>query len=121
MLALYCLIVKICGIMAEKKVKTVKMGNQKKDVANLEQQRKLSYEELEKVAGQLNDKCRRLYNQLMEAQQVIAGVNEIGMLLEVISKSEYFSGEFVDRCGKKIESLVTKLLDAEEGVKTEEK
>ena len=46
------------------------------------------------------------------AQNTIAQVNEIGMLLDILGKSEHFTEKFVNRCSNKIEELITKVLDA---------
>ena len=91
----------------DKKSKEVKMDAGK-------QNQKLSYEQLEKVANDLNNNCNMLYRQLQQAQNTIAEFNEIGMLLDVIKQAEQFSPEFIDRCAKKIEELITKALDESE-------
>lgn len=75
---------------------------------------KLTYEQLEQVASNLNDKCRQLYKQLQDAQAVIAEFNEIGMLLAILDKSENFEIPFVERCAKKVQDIITKALDASE-------
>ena len=93
----------------EKKSKEVKMS-----AANGSDQKKVSYEQLEQIAGNLNNRCNMLYQQLQQAQNTIAEFNEIGMLLDVIKQAEQFSPEFIDRCAKKIEELITKALDESE-------
>ena len=92
----------------EKKSEEVKM----KDAKQGEQ--KLTYEQLEQVAVQLRGANNDLYKRLQNAQQAIAEFNEIGMLLDILGKSEYFSDAFVSRCASKIEEIVTKALDASE-------
>lgn len=89
--------------MEEKKSKTVKM--------EAKTQEKLSYEQLEQVAGNLNMQCRQLQNSLREAQQVIASFNMLEMLLSIIEKGEYFESSFVDKCVEKIQSGVTLMLE----------
>ena len=91
----------------DKKSKEVKMDEGK-------QNQKLSYEQLEKVANDLNNNCNMLYRQLQQAQNTIAEFNEIGMLLDVIKQAEQFNSEFIDRCANKIEELITKALDESE-------
>ena len=91
----------------DKKSKEVKMTDGK-------QNQKLTYEQLEKVANDLNNNCNMLYRQLQQAQNTIAEFNEIGLLLDVIKQAEQFSPEFIDRCAKKIEELITKALDESE-------
>ena len=78
------------------------------------QNEKLTYEQLEQVAGNLNQRCNMLYQQLQQAQNTIAEFNEIGMLLDVIKQAEQFNPNFIDRCAKKIEELITKALDESE-------
>ena len=82
-------------------------------------QQKLSYEQLEQVAGNLNQQCRQMQSHIQTLQAAIAEFNEIGMLLDVLGKSEHFNEAFVTRCSNKIEELITKAMDASE--KQEEK
>ena len=89
------------------KSKTINMKTQGKKEEN-----KLTYEQLEQVAGNLNAQCQQLHSQLRSAQNTIAQVNEIGMLLDILGKSEHFTEKFVTRCSAKIEELITKVLDA---------
>ena len=92
--------------MANEKSKEIKMDAQKG-----QKNEKLSYEQLEQVANNLNRQCQQFYNQLQEANRIISGFNEIDMLLSILSKSEHFSEEFVTRCSAKIEEIVTEALD----------
>ena len=82
---------------------------------------KLTYEQLEQVAGNLNQQCNKLYQQLREAQGIISNFNEIEMLLAIIGKAEYFESTFIDRCTKEIQKVVTAALDASEKQEEEEK
>ena len=95
--------------MGEKR-KTIDMKAQGKE----EENKKLTYEQLEQVAGNLNAQCQQLHSQLRSAQNTIAQVNEIGMLLDILGKSEHFTEKFVNRCSAKIEEMITKVLDASE-------
>ena len=92
----------------EKKSKTVSMNE-----ANKENE-KLSYEQLEQVANNLNRQCQQLHAQLRSAQAAIAEFNEISMLLDILGKGEHFTEQFVNRCSSKIEEIVTKALNASE-------
>ena len=93
----------------DKKSKTVNInGNAGK------QPEKMSYEQLEQIAGNLNQQCRILQQQLTQAQNVIAEFNEIGMLLDILKQAEQFTPQFVERCANKIEELITKALDVSE-------
>ena len=100
--------------MANEKSKSVKMNAPKGNVENPGQQEKLSYEQLEQIAGNLNQQCRQMQQVIKNQQQAIAEFNEIGVLLDVLDKSEHFSEKFVTRCSNKIEELITKALDASE-------
>jgi hypothetical protein len=91
------------------KSKEVKMN-----VSSKEEQKKLTYEQLEQVAGNLQRQCQQMYDQLREAQNVINNFNEVEMLLYILDKSEYFKAEFTDRCAAKIQEVITKALDASE-------
>ena len=113
---------KICGIMANEKSKTVKMDAQKKgNVENAGQQAKYSYEQLEQIAANLSQQCKQMQQVINNQQQVIAEFNEIGMLLDVLGKSEHFNDKFVTRCANKIEELITKAMDASEKQDEEKK
>ena len=54
-------------------------------------------------------------------QNAIAEFNEIGMLLDVLGKSEHFNEKFITRCSNKIEELITKAMDASEKQEEEKK
>lgn len=88
----------------EEKSKTVKMEPAKG-------QEKLSYEQLEQVAGNLNKQCQQLYNQLREAQAIIDNFNEVEMLLSILGKSEHFDSAFTERCANEIQEIITRALD----------
>jgi ABC-type transporter Mla subunit MlaD len=93
----------------EKSMVDPQKGNEKTG-----QQEKLSYEQLEQIANSLNQQCRQMQEHIRNLQNVIAEFNEIGMLLDVLDKSEHFSESFVTRCSNKIEELITKAMDASE-------
>jgi hypothetical protein len=93
------------GIMSEKS-KTVKMDAQNNE--------KLSYEQLEQLANNLNRQCQQFYSQLQEANKIISEFNEVGMLLSILEKSEHFNEDFVTRCSNKVEEIITKALDSAE-------
>jgi hypothetical protein len=92
-----------------KKSKVVEMEPKTNDSVN-----KLSYEELENAAAYLNEECRKQKAQLIEARNIINGFNEVGLLLSILGKDTFFNDSFVERCAKKIESIVTTALDKEE-------
>lgn len=80
---------------------------------------KLTYEQLEQVANNLNNQCKQMYDKLMEAQKIIADFNEIGMLLSIIEVGENFDSEFINRCSLKIQETVSKLLDKADKLESE--
>ena len=108
--------------MAFEKSKSVKKDAQsKKSTVENPGQEKFSYEQLEQIAGNLNQQCRQQQQIINNQQQVIAEFNEIGMLLDVLGKSEHFNEKFVTRCANKIEELITKAMDASEKQVAEKK
>ena len=107
--------------MASEKSKDVKMNVQKKSNVENPGQEKLSYEQLEQIAGNLNQQCRQMQKVINNQQQAIAEFNEIGMLLDILGKSEHFTEKFVTRCSSKIEELITKALDASDKQEEEPK
>ena len=100
----------------EKKSKVVSMTPESEKKTS----EKLSYEQLEQVAGNLNIQCRQLQNSLREAQSVIAGFNVVELLLSIIEKGEYFDQAFINRCVAKIQDGVTTMLDNTEESNKEE-
>lgn len=81
--------------------------------------KRFSYEELEKLCSQLRGSNAELFNRLQNAEAVIAEFNEVGMLLSVLERSEFFKDAFVTRCSSKIQEIITNALNASE--KKEEK
>lgn len=98
----------------EKRMNVTKGGN----VEN-QKQEKLTYEQLEQIAGNLNQQCRQMQARINSLQDTIAEINEIGILLNILGKGEHFNEKFVTRCANKIEEIITKAMDASE--KQEEK
>jgi hypothetical protein len=72
--------------------------------------KKLSYEELESLAANLNDQCNKMYTQLQKAHSIVNGFNLVGLLLNVLSKSDHFSEDFVKQCSSVIEDTVKEAL-----------
>ena len=96
-----------------KEKKTVTMNVPKDNVEN-RQQEKLSYEQLEQIAGNLNQQCRQMQEHILNLQNALAEFNEVGMLLDILGKSEHFNEKFITRCSSKIEEIVSKAMDASE-------
>lgn len=80
------------------------MEEQKKEQA------KLSYEKLEEAAVQLQQRCVMLENKLRSIDMVSV---RLSYLLKVVEIKDVFSEEFIARCSKEIEDLLT-LEEAEE-------
>ena len=89
----------------EKKSKTMQVNPTTK------QPEKLTYEQLENVARDLNMQNRQLQAQLENAGRVISEFNDLGMLLNIVKQGECFSPEFIVRCTDRIEKLVNSALD----------
>lgn len=86
-----------------KKAAEVKMTTKQEET-------KLTYEQLEGVANNLNQQCQQMYSKLKEAQEIIANFNVVGMLLDIMDKAEYFNEDFVQMCTTRIQSSVTDML-----------
>ena len=78
-----------------------------------QEETKLTYEQLEEVAGNLNQQCSQLYAKLKDAQEIIANFNMVGMLLDIMDKAEYFNEDFVSMCTEKIQTAVTEMLKSD--------
>lgn len=74
------------------------MEEQKKE------QEKLSYESLENVASQLQQRCVMLENKLRSIDMVSLRLN---YLFKVVSIKGVFTEEFIIKCSKEIENLLT--------------
>lgn len=77
---------------------------------------KLSYEQLEQVAIQLNQK-------VMQAEARLASINltamRIEFLFKVLDKSQFFSFDFVNKCSAEIENLM-EVKKEDDNIKSEE-
>lgn len=67
-------------------------------------QEKLSYEKLEEVAVQLQQTCAMLENKLRSIDLISIRLNYLFKVLEVKSS---FSEEFVNKCSKEVEEILT--------------
>lgn len=67
-------------------------------------QEKLSYEKLEEVAVQLQQRCAMLENKLRSIDLVSIRLNYLFKVLEIKSS---FSEEFVNKCSKEVEEILT--------------
>lgn len=73
---------------------------------NKEKQEKLSYEELEKRFYQVVENNRKLYQQL-QSTYIDNLFKRLDYLFKVVENSMSFSTEFVDKCTKEIETMIT--------------
>ena len=90
----------------EKKSKKAKEASME-----VQKEEKLTYEQLEQVANNLNQQCRQMYQKLQEAQEVISNFNDIAMLLTVLEKAEFFEDEFVHKCAERIQKNISEIID----------
>lgn len=75
-----------------------------------EKQEKLTYEQLEQLAGNLNQQCQELYTQLQRTRNMISGLQVVEILLAVLKQGENFSDSFVALCSSKVEEIITATL-----------
>lgn len=88
--------------MEEQKSKVVDMQPTKET----ERPEKMSYEQLENVAHQLNEQVRQLYMKLQEANMVNV-FKRLDYLFKVVENGHIFAEDFYNRCIKEIEDLIT--------------
>lgn len=83
------------------------------------QPKKVSYEDLEKIAYQLRTDNNNLFMRLRDAEKIIEEFNEIGMLLAILDKSEHFPQAFVERCANRIVNNISAAMDIADSKKDE--
>ncbi len=89
--------------MEEQKTKVVEMNSQK---TKEERPQKLSYEQLEQVAHQLSEQVNQLHTNLQKA--TLTNIfKRLDYLFKVLENHTMFSQEFIDKCVKEIEELMT--------------
>lgn len=89
--------------MEEQKGKVVEMTPQAKET---EQHQKMSYEQLEQVAHQLSEQARQLYGQLQKSN-LSNMFKRLDYLFKVVENGHMFKQDFLDRCVKEIEDIMT--------------
>lgn len=104
--------------MEEQKGKVVEMTPQAKET---EQPQKMSYEQLEQVAHQLSEQARQLYGQLQKSN-LSNMFKRLDYLFKVVENGHMFKQDFLDKCIKEIEDIMTPENSEEEtpDIKTEE-
>ena len=80
---------------------------------------KMSYEELEQVASQLSQQAQQLYARLQQAEMSNI-FKRLDLLFKVVENAHAFNEEFVARCVKEIEEIMTIPEEVQEGTNTEE-
>lgn len=68
--------------------------------------KKLSYEELEKIALNLQEQCQKLYTQNQE-MQVGMMFKRLDYLFKVLKYYSLLETDFVKKCAKEIQELLT--------------
>lgn len=101
----------------EGKVVNLNAPQEQKQPQQPQERRKLSYEELENVAKQLSEQNRQLYVKLQEMNTVNL-FKRLDYLFKVLEDNVHFRKEFVDKCAKEIEEIIT--IPEEKGEKKEE-
>lgn len=89
--------------MEEQKGKVVEMTPQAKET---EQPQKMSYEQLEQIAHQLSEQARQLYGQLQKSN-LSNMFKRLDYLFKVVENGHIFKQDFLDRCVKEIEDIMT--------------
>lgn len=89
--------------MEEQKGKVVEMTPQAKET---EQPQKMSYEQLEQVAHQLSEQARQLYSQLQKSNMSNM-FKRLDYLFKVVENGHMFKQDFLDKCIKEIEDIMT--------------
>ena len=73
---------------------------------NTKSTQKMSYEELEQVAAQLSQQAQQLYARLQQAEMSNM-FKRLDFLFKVVESAHAFSEEFVAKCVKEIEEIIT--------------
>lgn len=106
--------------MEEKQNKTVNMAG--KEVKK-EEAKKISYEDLQKAAGQLYQQNQQLLAKCKQYEEQMQRVNNVEVrlhyLFEVLDKGSYFDNDFIDVCVNEIKEIMTIKEEPEEENKEE--
>lgn len=93
--------------VAAKEEKEVKMQPTQGVVAQGADKKQLSYEELAKVAVQLQEQNKKLREQVRSISTVFTRLNYLFKILEVQGQRRYFRGEYIEQTVREIEQLMT--------------
>jgi hypothetical protein len=101
--------------MEENQNKTVNMAG--KEVKK-EETKKISYEDLQKAAGQLYQQNQQLINKCKQYEEQMQRLNNVEVrlhyLFEVLDKGSYFDNDFIDVCVNEIKEIMTIKEESEE-------
>jgi predicted transcriptional regulator len=101
--------------MEENQNKTVNMAG--KEVKK-EETKKISYEDLQKAAGQLYQQNQQLIAKCKQYEEQMQRLNNVEVrlhyLFEVLDKGSYFDNDFIDVCVNEIKEIMTIKEESEE-------
>lgn len=107
--------------MEENQSKTVNMTGKK--VKN-EETKKISYEDLQKAAGQLYQQNQQLIAKCKQYEEQMQRLNNVEVrlhyLFEVLDKGSYFDSDFIDTCVNEVKEIMTIKEETEEEKKDNE-
>lgn len=106
--------------MGENQNKTVNMTG--KEVKK-EETKKISYEDLQKAAGQLYQQNQQLIARCKQYEEQMQRLNNVEVrlhyLFEVLDKGSYFDNDFIDICVNEVKEIMTIKEEPEEEIKEE--
>ena len=106
--------------MEENQNKTVNMAG--KEVKK-EETKKISYEDLQKAAGQLYQQNQQLINKCKQYEEQMQRFNNVEVrlhyLFEVLDKGSYFDDDFIEVCVNEVKEIMTIKEEPEEENKEE--
>ena len=108
--------------MEENQSKTVNMTG--KEVKK-EETKKISYEDLQKAAGQLYQQNQQLIAKCKQYEEQMQRLNNVEVrlhyLFEVLDKGSYFDDDFIEVCVNEVKEIMTIKEEAEENKEEESK
>lgn len=94
--------------MGENQNKTVKMTGEE---VKKEETKKISYEDLQKAAGQLYQQNQQLIAKCKQYEEQMQRLNNVEVrlhyLFEVLDKGSYFDSDFIDTCVNEVKEIMT--------------
>jgi len=106
--------------MGENQNKTVNMTGKE---GKKEETKKISYEDLQKAAGQLYQQNQQLIAKCKQYEEQMQRLNNVEVrlhyLFEVLDKGSYFDNDFIDICVNEVKEIMTIKEEPEEEIKEE--